>query len=1183
MTKSTNAKDNAIWNYKPKGKVDMNFYTKSDHTDRYRNPYNLNHTINNVSYIGNTKDNAIDYINPFIDKNTNINDIHLDDFFFLNDQFKIYYISNPTFEKGYPTTDPGFLIIINRYDKDRMSKVYSKKGLSLTRNIPQFSNANGNLIVNNTGMYETSYTVVEYNFYNRNIPFLTSHSESFYKIWDDSATGPWKNHIIRKEGLREIIHPFNADFTSNFTRDSWMNIVRNISESNSNYRYPLRDYFPFGANKYMADIPDDSPLQNKSEMEIRRYANEEYANNGYFLMSTVDLDKNENDINTSLGVILANYNIPAYQHLMNKSGLHADITDTWSEDAKKKFLNDELKKCVKSLSNDYISNVKLVDTDCVTQIFMTAKRSYTRNSNGRYKLAEMSAGKPNTNAIDITSRSFNDILENGENDTDDKWYRSLISVNDFDFTANKVDRKNPIVTISTGFNLNDWYEAKNHVFDNTNNILNTGFSEGYSYYKEYFTYRYHPSNLYMPMLYANYSLYGYNPYEYDISLIYKKVPITVSEEETVPTSDEVLGDMDIAQRYWGEESSKTKFVFGFDKVQEEYLKSKKIDNYKGLEIKFLDNDGNYTIKRPLFLDKSDGANKAKWYDLFVPSNYYVPEGLIWTEFGWYRDGITDDTTLLKNLKEYNDSFEGAKDTPFIINPNQYLKLPTIPFYLNGSTGLLQGDTLYEYLDKMLGDNKRKYHIFPLRASVTNGQQVLGAMTYDVNSNKYLSAALNQNNAFTYNIENGKRQMSKDAFWIPLMGREGRDFIKLSFMERYKQGYPFTKDIQDKTKMKHQHIEWTEWTSYFYPFSKQRNSYEFNKDSNYRYKMSYEDSVKIVESKFKTKNLLQFMKDKEAELKLFTDYDNPLATRLQDVAYDKAISVKLWEKIKNSISLTNYYPYDTDNLGKENPMVTYNYSNFLAQTIAMGSAENNTGKYIAIAYDKDDVNTNKDLSGGYVLWHTNYTSPNNHYKNGNPQDNRRYLGYESIGNQGKTILVSKENKIYGTPRKKANLTYFTKDNYHNSQTYKENLDIRKKNSVVFLSNMMNTLYVYKNLGVSSNDKSVNIEEKYNDFKMMIVELVREYPSKKRVVLPQIVMMDKDNKLYYSICEDKELVFENNTLSIRDSDKSNINPNFKSFVKNDAKIFIKKVMISGSRNYIDDKINILREEVFSTDET
>lgn len=1171
MTKSTNAKDNAIWNYKPKGKVDMNFYTKSDHTDRYRNPYNVNHTINNVSYIGNTKDNAIDYINPYIDKNVSVNDIHLDDFFFLNDQFKIYYISNPTFEKGYPTTDPGFLIIINRYDKDRMSKVYSKKGLSLTKNVPHFIERNNRVQIEDEMISENGHTVVEYNFYNRNRPFLTSHSESFYKLWDNSKGSHWENHLIRKEGLQEIIHPFNSDFESEYTSDGWStHIVVATSASNNNYKYPLRDYLPYGANNYTAEIEDSSPLKSESEMEIRRYANEEYSNAEYFNSSIIDVS-DENSVDIRLGRILSNSTVNASQYLLDKSGLHADITDHWTDDDKKKFLNDELKKCVKSLSNDYISNVKLVDTDCVTQIFMTAKRSYTRNSNGRYKLAEMSTAKPNTNAIDITSRSFNDILENGENDNDEKWYLSLISVSDFDFNTHPINEENPIVTVSTGFNLNDWYDAKNHVFEN-NNREDT--SQGNSYYKKYISYRYHTSNLYMPMVYANYSLYGYNPYEYDISLIYKK-PADENEKS--------LGIEDIGQRYWVSNEYKTGFVFGYDDIQEKYLKSKKIDNYKGLEIKFLDNDGNYTIKRPLFLDKSDGANKAKWYDLFVPSNYYVPKGLLWTEFGWYRDGITDDATLLKNLKEYNDSFEGAKSNPFIINPNQYLKLPTIPFYLNGSTGLLCGDTLYEYLDKMLGDNKRKYHIFSLRASVTNGQQVLGSLTYDIKANKYSSKLLNQNNEYTV-YSNDTPVYSKNTFWIPLMGREGRDFVKLSFMERYKQGYPFTKDIQDKTKMKHQHIEWTEWTSYFYPFSDERNSYEYNKDSNYRYEMSYEDSVKIVESKFKTKNILQYMKDKEAELKVFTNYDNPLATRLEDIAYDKAISSKLWEKIKANVPLTNYYRFDTDNLGKENPMVTYNYHNFLAQTIFMGTHENNTGKYIAIAYDKDDVNINKDLSGGYVLWHTNYISPNKYYKM-NPQSrvNTQYLGYESIGNQGKIILVSKENKIYGTPRKKSNLTYFTQDKYWGGHTYKKNLDIRKKNSVVFLSNMMNTLYVYKNLGVSSNDKSVSIEEKYNDFKMMIVELLREYPSKKRVVLPQIVMMDKDNKLYYSICEDKQLVFEDNTLSIKDSDKSNINPNFKSFVKNDAKIFIKKVMISGSRNYIDDKINILREEVFSTDET
>lgn len=65
---------------------------------------------------------------------------------------------------------------------------------------------------------------------------------------------------------------------------------------------------------------------------------------------------------------------------------------------------------------------------------------------------------------------------------------------------------------------------------------------------------------------------------------------------------------------------------------------------------FMDEDGNYTVIRPLFRN----SNPADENHIDIPSNLWVPKGLIYTEFGFFRDDNTSNNDLSNSLDEYNE-------------------------------------------------------------------------------------------------------------------------------------------------------------------------------------------------------------------------------------------------------------------------------------------------------------------------------------------------------------------------------------------------------------------------------------------------------------------------------------------------------------------------------------------------
>lgn len=76
---------------------------------------------------------------------------------------------------------------------------------------------------------------------------------------------------------------------------------------------------------------------------------------------------------------------------------------------------------------------------------------------------------------------------------------------------------------------------------------------------------------------------------------------------------------------------------------------------------FMDEDGNYTVIRPLFRN----SNPADENHIDIPSNLWVPKGLIYTEFGFFRDDNTSNNELSNSLDEYNEVWK-VKNTNSIL-------------------------------------------------------------------------------------------------------------------------------------------------------------------------------------------------------------------------------------------------------------------------------------------------------------------------------------------------------------------------------------------------------------------------------------------------------------------------------------------------------------------------------------
>ena len=77
--------------------------------------------INNIIKLNDDDINISGYIGT---DNLDVENIHIDNLYFDGDTLKVYKINNPRMENGFPSRDPGFLYIYNRYKRKRLSKMY---------------------------------------------------------------------------------------------------------------------------------------------------------------------------------------------------------------------------------------------------------------------------------------------------------------------------------------------------------------------------------------------------------------------------------------------------------------------------------------------------------------------------------------------------------------------------------------------------------------------------------------------------------------------------------------------------------------------------------------------------------------------------------------------------------------------------------------------------------------------------------------------------------------------------------------------------------------------------------------------------------------------------------------------------------------------------------------------------
>lgn len=96
-------------------------------------------------------------------------------------------------------------------------------------------------------------------------------------------------------------------------------------------------------------------------------------------------------------------------------------------------------------------------------------------------------------------------------------------------------------------------------------------------------------------------------------------------------------------------------------------------------VHFMDEWGTYNIIRPLFRNSPSWGEDEANVRVDIPSNLYIPKGLIYTEFGFFRDDTTTDEELRNSLNEYNEQWKINSDNHidvikrYVIMNNDILK------------------------------------------------------------------------------------------------------------------------------------------------------------------------------------------------------------------------------------------------------------------------------------------------------------------------------------------------------------------------------------------------------------------------------------------------------------------------------------------------------------------------------
>lgn len=329
------------------------------------------------------------------------------------------------------------------------------------------------------------------------------------------------------------------------------------------------------------------------------------------------------------------------------------------------------------------------------------------------------------------------------------------------------------------------------------------------------------------------------------------------------------------------------------------------------EVLFLDEQRKYTIKRPNFVNSKPGD--TSYFDM--PDYSFIPTGLIFTEAGFFRDGVTSDEELKRSLREYNDlwkvkpenkrttikHFRGENQMEgdvtetdesdfvnydIIKNVNDYVNLPTIPSYFYPKpTFILEGDELNKYLNHLgnlyTGNN---YNLIYHEPWDTEYKRLL-LETYNNSrvQNNYSRHGFIYDNNFSGRPHLRKMQDFK-GFAEEVKKTKGSEYVvktaKVSFMEAAKAGYPL-KSIEAKNLFQKERrpMEWTTWTSFYYPHS-DRHNFSSDSNSNTRHNITIDDIEKLIRDKYnimtdfeEAKKKLEPLFQGNVDLNLYTDNTN----------------------------------------------------------------------------------------------------------------------------------------------------------------------------------------------------------------------------------------------------------------------------------------------------------------------
>lgn len=240
-------------------------------------------------------------------------------------------------------------------------------------------------------------------------------------------------------------------------------------------------------------------------------------------------------------------------------------------------------------------------------------------------------------------------------------------------------------------------------------------------------------------------------------------------------------DRNVEDVSWTNDALKNKFT-GYD-----FSQPTTFDNFPKLlppVIEFIKNseelgiDYNPNIKpnyvhfngkpRPLFMNMYT-VNKTKKVDSqiltdfpflsetsdvvpFIPSNYFIPEGLIYTEFGFFRDSITDDNTLRNNIKKYNNYFKITNENKLHTVEQRLIPSGNSLFTARGN--IVRNFNTKEYIDDIHGEND--IQSFYLHYTNTNGYEI-----------DFIKGNIIQNskNETSYIYKNGKYELVKPNYYL----------------------------------------------------------------------------------------------------------------------------------------------------------------------------------------------------------------------------------------------------------------------------------------------------------------------------------------------------------------------------------------------------------------------------------